>query len=245
MQQLRIGFNEIHYRIERSSRRRTVCITVHPQNGVVVKAPPWAAEDEIELFVRQKASWISKHLTVFSALPQAAPSEERLSDGAVLPLLGRSLNLRLSVQPRSSSRQRSRLRLHEDELHVELRLSPGEDQAGALRGVLTRWYRQQARHLLYPRLAFFAAQLGLPEPELLIREQRSRWGSCNRRGEIRINWRILLGPAEVADYLIAHEVCHLKQMNHSPRFWRLVARLVPDYKALRQKLKLEGHLYSL
>ncbi len=273
MQQLRIGFSEINYRIERSSRRRTVCITVHPQNGVVVKAPPWADEQEIELFVRQKASWITRHLTVFSALPQAAPPERPLADGARLSLLGRELILDRRESVAAGQLRRSRVSLLEDScpetahsftsagessgitsnsdgsnaqrLLLELRLLPGDDSDALARAAMERWYRQQARRLLYPRLAFFAAQLGLPAPALFIREQQRRWGSCNSRGEIRLNWRIMLGPAEVADYLCAHEVCHLRQMNHSARFWRLVGKLVPDYKELRQKLKLEGHLYSL
>lgn len=246
MQQLRIGFSEIQYRIERSSRRRTVCIIVHPRDGVTVKAPPWTSEAEIEHFVRLKSAWIVKHQTIYAAsVPAEQLATRQLVDGASLPCLGEPLTLCLDIRQRAGQLARSRVERTGTELRVSLRLPPASDASAALRGAVERWYRAEARRRLAPRLAHFAAQLGLPAPALFIREQQRRWGSCNRRAEIRLNWRIMLGPAEVADYLCAHEVAHLRQMNHSPRFWKLVEKLLPDYKALRRQLRNEGHSYTL
>jgi predicted metal-dependent hydrolase len=246
--QLQLGATAIDYRIERSARRRSICITVHPRDGVVVKAPPWVPEAEIAAFVRLKTQWVLKHQAFFAAQGQSAAQPApapRLEDGTELSYLGQRLTLRLKLTPAPpGARPACRALRGGDELWLRGHVPPDLHQS-ALRASLERWYRREAKLYLPGRIRHFCAQLGLAEPGLLVRSQRTRWGSCSSSGVLRINWRIMFAPIDVVDYLVAHEVCHLREMNHSSRFWALVGRLVPDYKALRHTLRYEGHRYSL
>ena len=105
---------------------------------------------------------------------------------------------------------------------------------------IERWYRRQARIEVVPRLDAACAQAGLTYTKLTIRGQRTRWASCAANGSMSFNWRLLLGPAEVLDYVVWHEVCHLDVLDHSPRFWSLVARHCPDYKRHERWLRRYG-----
>jgi len=145
--------------------------------------------------------------------------------GDTVPYLGRALRLR--PEP-----GRTRVHRRGDVLLVP----PGE----AARPALERWYRRQARAEVQPRLDAAARAVGRPYTRLSIRDQRTRWGSCAAGGAISINWRLLLAPEEVLEYVVRHEACHLAVMNHSPRFWELMARVMPGYEAPRRWLREHG-----
>lgn len=116
-------------------------------------------------------------------------------------------------------------------------------QAGApkvpseeVREMLEHWYRVRAEEVITRRVQHYADQLGWPMPKVLIRNQKKRWGSCNAKGELRFNWRLVMLPLRVLDYVVVHEMAHLKVLNHSPRFWALVEQIMPDYKTRHQAL---------
>jgi hypothetical protein len=138
-------------------------------------------------------------------------------------------------------------------LHAITKMAPqhlvvvlGQDLGGptrtlAVRGALALWYRRQAALLLPPRAAFFAQALGLKTPpSVTVRDQKRRWGSCNAKGEVRLNWRLVMAPPDLSDYVAAHEACHLRVPNHSPSFWELLASLLPDCRARRRRLNQLG-----
>lgn len=106
-------------------------------------------------------------------------------------------------------------------------------------------YRQAAKEYIPKRAAHFAALLGVTYEKITIRDQKTRWGSCSSKGTLSFNWRLMLAPPAVLDYVVIHELCHLKEMNHSPRFWRLVEQMMPDYKTKRQWLKENGNKLTL
>ena len=108
------------------------------------------------------------------------------------------------------------------------------------RPLVEAWYRQQARAHVASRIAHFAPRVGRAPVRISIRAQRTRWGSCSGRGTISINWRLMLASPEVLDYVIVHELCHLLQANHSARFWREVARVMPEYVGYQQQLREFG-----
>jgi predicted metal-dependent hydrolase len=145
-----------------------------------------------------------------------------LARGDTVPYLGRSLTLRTVAG-------RTRVALRGDTLLV-----PDDPDRGA---ALERWYRRMAREEIQTRLDSACATAGLSYTRLTIRDQRTRWGSCSRSGALNFNWRLLLAPEAVLDYVIWHEVCHLAVMDHSPRFWALVARYCPDHRAHAAWLK--------
>src|SRR5207249_9389511 len=151
-------------------------------------------------------------------LRDAAVARARVAAAAgTVPYLGRALHL--MPQP-----GRERVHQRGDELFV-----PAREPAAALE----RWYRRAAREEIVPRLDVAAAAVGRPYTSLTIRNQRTRWGSCSVAGAMSFNWRLLLAPEPILDYVVWHEACHLLVMDHSPRFWRLLERHLPGYREPR------------
>ena len=106
------------------------------------------------------------------------------------------------------------------------------------------WYRENALRLMEQRVAYYSPALGKKPSKVMVREQKSRWGSCNSKGELRFNWKLIMAPPQVVDYVAVHELCHLKEMNHSASFWKLVEGLCSEYKTCRKWLKDYGQLLA-
>ena len=118
--------------------------------------------------------------------------------------------------------------------------SLGED---ALRSLIERWYRAEATTHFARRVEHYASRLGVRPSKVTIRGQHSRWGSCSAKGTVSLNWRLMLVPGELADYVVVHELCHLRHLDHSPRFWAMVGGVIPDYRRRRRRLNaLQDHL---
>jgi predicted metal-dependent hydrolase len=170
-----------------------------------------------------------------------------------VPLLGRDLTLRVRVEP---GRVRPHVALREaptPEPDGQLELAPpaelhvavGAAGTAALRDALERWYRRRARAEVAPRLDAASARAGTAYTRLTIRGQRTRWASCSDSGAMSFNWRLLLAPEEILDYVVEHEVAHLEVMGHSRRFWALVERRCPDYRGHERWLRRYGSTLHL
>ena len=219
-----IAGQEIGYALRRS-RRRTIGLSVD-QRGLRVGAPVQATVKEIEALLRHHGNWVIDKLNAWRDRP--APRKLDATHGATVNVLGRTLSLNIQEAARAG------WAFDEEALH--LRLPAGGDATRALDAAL----RSHARNILTRQLAHHAARLGVPTPPLRLSSARTRWGSCNHRGGISLNWRLIFMPPEVVDYVVCHELAHLKEMNHSPRFWSVVETLCPDWRALRQTLTRLG-----
>ncbi len=208
------------YSIATSARRRTTCVQVYPDGSVRVVAPHHADLREIRAFVVERQPWIAKQRLRFAS---RAPVVSELADGATLPFMDEMLTLRLSRHTRAGVFREG----------ADLFLAADGNDARAL---LTAWYRTQAAAHVPQRIACYADGVGRAPQRVHIRDQKTRWGSCSPRGTISINWRLLLAPLEILDYVVVHELCHLLHPNHSPRFWREVERVLPHYLYLRRRL---------
>jgi len=226
----------ISYSTRRSTRARRVSVRVDPHDGAVeVVLPTRAGERDAERAVRELAPWIARQQGRFE---QARSQREQRPRGTV-PYLGADLTL-------IAEDGRTRVHRRGDELLV-----PRESEAR--RQALERWYRRCALAELAPRIEGAVIELErtlgchprVRHTRTTIRDQRTRWGSCSARGTISLNWRLLLAPDEVAEYVVVHEVCHLQEMNHSPRFWALVAALYPEYARPRRWLRSHGATLNL
>ena len=207
------------YSLRRSPRARRVRVSVESDGAVQVTLPrraPLRAADEA---VRELAPWIERRRR---ALARAAAEVAR-TPGTV-PYLDAELTL--VAQP-------GRTRVHR---RGDLLLVPETGRAEALE----RWYRRAARAEIAPRLDAAVARAGTSYAKLTIRGQRTRWASCSSNGAMSFNWRLLLAPEAVLEYVIEHEVCHLEVMDHSPRFWRLLESRVPDWRAHARWLRRYG-----
>jgi predicted metal-dependent hydrolase len=207
------------FRVRRSPRARRVRVSVDGSGEVEVVLPKRAPERAAAQAVRELTPWIERRRRTRSR----AAAEIARPEGTV-PYLGR--DLRLVPQP-----GRERVHRRGDELLV-----PKRDAAAAIE----RWYRRQARSAIAPRLDAAVARAGTSYAGLTIRGQKTRWASCSPTGHMSFNWRLLLAPEAVLDYVVEHEVCHLERMDHSPRFWALLESRVPDWREHARWLRRYG-----
>jgi predicted metal-dependent hydrolase len=226
----------IAYKVRRSDRARRVRIVVDA-SGVEVVVPRRMALRHVEPFVREKSRWIERTLRRFRQAEEARPARV-LGNGGAVPYLGRELLLRVSVEP---GRARDHVARRGDVLHVKVG-APGQD---SVRSALERWYRRRARVEVAARLDAAARRAGSAYSRLTIRGQRTRWASCSSKGLMSFNWRLLLAPEPILDYVVEHEVAHLELLDHSPRFWRLLASRCPEYREHERWLKLNGDALRL
>ena len=223
----------IPYQLERS-QRRTVGMRIN-QHGLMVRAPKRISQSQIEHLLLSKADWIRKKL---EAQQQNAVAPLQWIDGAPLLLLGNPMTLNVRQDARSRAVE------HEAGM-LYVALPTPEDEQAVARKVL-QWYRKQALADFGRRLTLFSARLGVPTPALFLSNAHSRWGSCNSKGEVRLNWRLLMSPPHIINYVVCHELAHLKQMNHSAKFWAVVESLYPDYKRAEKELKmLSAQLHAM
>ncbi len=224
----------IPYRIRRSDRARRARIHVTAE-GVEVVVPRRLALREVEPFVEEKRRWIERTLRRMQEAEAEFPAP-LLRDGGQVPLLGERLTLRIRVEPR---RVRPHVARRGDELHMAVALDEH------VRDALERWYRRLARDEIAPRLGAAAKRTGARVERLTIRGQRTRWASCSSAGTMSFNWRLLLAPPEILDYVIEHEVAHLEVHDHSQRFWTLLEERCPQYAEREAWLKRHGQSLRL
>ncbi|MEJ7825200.1 MAG: SprT family zinc-dependent metalloprotease [Solirubrobacteraceae bacterium] len=213
--------NDLSYRVRRSDRARRVRVLVDPHSGVEVVLPRRSPAGAAPAAVAELRPWIDARLAAGQAVRDAVAAR-----GDRVPYLGRDLALR----PQAG---RTRAHRRGDELLV-----PADPVAAG--AATERWYRRRARDEIVPRLDAAVAALQTSYTTLTIRNQRTRWGSCSSSGAMSFNWRLLLAPEPVLDYVVWHEACHLRVMDHSSRFWSLVAAHCPEYREHRRWLRAEG-----
>ncbi|GGJ79558.1 M48 family metallopeptidase [Deinococcus aquiradiocola] len=218
--------------VRRSPRRRTVALKVGP-GGAVLYAPTGVSAARLTAFLTQRQDWLLGHLATFARQRVRTP----LTDGQSLPLLDGTLTLRLTPGTRAARREGTDLHVHPQHLTAQIEA----------------WYRQAALahftplvHTLDRHLRDVAPQRRVtPLGAVRLTRAGSRWGSCTSRGDIRLHWRLMFAPSRVAHYVAAHEVAHLAQMDHSPRYWATLARLMPDYAEPKRWLREHGETLTL
>jgi predicted metal-dependent hydrolase len=224
------------YTVRRSDRARRARIQV-TSDGVEVIVPRRLPLEEVEPFVASKREWIERTLLRMQALAAERPPP-CLEDGGEVPFLGERLLLRVRVEP---DRRRDHVARRGDVLTVAVS-EPGPE---AVRATLERWYRAQARTEVASRLDAAVARVGQSYSSLQIRGQRSRWASCSSKGGMSFNWRLLLAPPEILDYVVEHEVAHLEIHDHSQRFWDLLASRRSGYEDEERWLRQNGSTLRL
>jgi len=213
--QVQLAGGVLSYRLVRA-RRRTIGLTVEAES-VQVRAPRHAALADIEAFILEKERWIRKRLTA----PRRVPFVWQA--GAKLPWLGRTVTLTLRHGDAGAW-------LSEGELGL------GLADGASLRELALGWMRERSLEFFSDRVAKLAGPLGLHVASVGLSDAQTRWGSCGSNGRILLNWRLMMLPPHLIDYVAAHELAHLRELNHSPRFWDIVALLYPDHRAARREL---------
>jgi len=224
LRRVTLGGGAVHYRLFRARRQSIGMVIDH--EGLVVRAPRWVPIRDIDDALVERGDWIIKTLAEWSGRHrEALPQEWR--DGASLLFRGRSLKLAL-FPARTKA-------IAADLLHLTVR-HPEPANEAEIAIFVRHWLRNQALALLGPRVHHFASRISAAPKLVKLSDARTQWGSCNHKREIRLSWRLIQLPPPIADYVIAHEVAHLVELNHSSRFWALVETLLPGHAEARREL---------
>jgi predicted metal-dependent hydrolase len=235
MPEIQFENQTIVYTLQKSRRARRISLKIDAEKGLRVIIPSQTQVD-VENILYEKQAWIQKHLARF------APRRQYIS-GETLPLYGIDSLLQVTASPETRRVSVS----HKNEVFlvkIPAALKPAARRE-TVRSTLENWYRREANQHIPQETAQIARQLGFSYQAITIRGQKTRWGSCSSRGNLNFNWRLIMAPHSAIEYVIIHELCHLKVPNHSDQFWSLVAQYCPDYPTYVNWLRKHAQLYNL
>ncbi|MGI9501403.1 MAG: M48 family metallopeptidase [Geminicoccaceae bacterium] len=240
MPHLTIGLKKIAYQVRSSPRAKRLRLTVRPE-GVEVVVPPRAAAHEVSSFIDSHRGWIREKVEKYQALMATHAGAECLEDGVSIPFRGEPTPLFVKVVDRVHPRV-----VEGDGFRLELPsgLLP-EMREAAIERALTNHLKRQAKSDALMAIERFGPRNGLSPSALRIKDQKRLWGSCTHAGVVNLNWRLIMAPVEVFDYVVVHELCHLRHRHHQPPFWRAVGEVMPGFERHRHWLKINGHLLTL
>lgn len=233
-----LGGTELSYTLKRSSRK-SIGIALDKAGNITVTAPQGVTEAYIGQVLVNKGPWLLSKLAELKAQNTTPHSPRLYAEGESFFYLGRSYSLRQICDPYLKSPV---VRMGEGclEAYSAAFTSPLE-----LREALKKWYVEQFCTVLQERVLLYAKQAGVSPGRITVREQKTRWGSCSSRGNLNFNWKLVMAPLEILDYVVIHELCHMKELNHSAAFWSQVQKQCPHYKSHRKWLREKGHTLSL
>lgn len=240
LQHINFGGEEISYALTRTARRKTVAITVG-FDGVRVIAPSDLDDSRVSEFVRKRAAWVLRKKAMYSELSGVASPKEFVS-GETFHYLGRPYRLKVLPDPTAVV---TRVTARGSNLIAPI--MPEHDPIiarSAVRSGLRQWYVTHANIQFSRRIRSVCQVLGSEPLSISVVDQSKRWGSCDARGRIRLNWRLVMAPVSLIDYVLAHEACHMLEHNHSRQFWRMLETIMPDYEMRIQRLDALGHQFN-
>lgn len=234
VESITINHQKIPFTLRRSARARRLRMQVDSENRqIVLTIPRFTMKFEVGRFIEMQTPWIEKQFTKFEKQNTIHPKPKYLK-GDVFYYLGEPVELNLIP----SSFWRPRINIRGDKMvisiHRDMTMSEGKK---IIKKTIQNFYKKKAEEVIHDRLQFFNEYYQLEYKRVTLRNQKSRWGSCSGKKNLNFNWKLVMAPIEVIDYVVVHEMCHLSQMNHSAKFWNLVAEKIPNYKDIRKWLK--------
>jgi predicted metal-dependent hydrolase len=212
------------------SKRRTIALIIERDGSFTVRAPLRASPAAIEAFIQQKEGWIAR---TREKINSTQPTQKKqYADGEKFMLLGSFFDLKLVAPQRPSLR-----------FDTGFTLSRTAQIKGEL--IFTRWYKARAYEIISERVKQYSQQHGFTPKQVKISSAKTRWGSCGPNGTLNFTWRLVMAPLEVIDYVVVHELVHLRIKNHSSKFWKEVELICPEYKKQRKWLRENGEKLNL
>jgi predicted metal-dependent hydrolase len=212
------------------SHRRTIALIITPEARLIIRAPLHAPAAMIDEVIREKSGWIRKKIAEIKGRPQAV--SHAYDEGEIFWFLGRPYPLHITDDPGAGIRRA-------DRLCVPRTIRPD------IRRGLHHWYMTEAHKEIHSRCMWFSMMTGYSPTSVRITDASQRWGSCNHKGGLNFSWRLIQAPLEIVDYVIVHELVHLRQPDHSRKFWEKVEVLMPDYKRRREWLRENERLLRI
>lgn len=221
--------NNITAQVIRSKRQKTAEVRV--ENGIVsIVVPVDLSQDRIEKILVNKSKWIRHKIVLHNRSMPVQPKE--YVSGESVTYLGKNYRLKVVEAPEGS------VKLINGRMQVAL--PQGMKAPHAVKAALVEWYKEHAQANFRTRVERYAPIVGVQPNNIEARSFKARWGSCHLSGDIQYNWKIIIAPNRIVDYVVVHELCHLKQHDHSPKFWKLVGQVIPEYIECREWLRMHG-----
>ncbi len=214
------------------SKRKTLEISIKPPGIITVRVPNYLSEAQIENSVRNKGKWIMQKLHILSK-QDAAPINREYVSGETFMYMGRYYELKVVLE---ESLIKPEVKLDKENVILT---TPTNDK-DIMRQLIESWYKQKALETITKRIEYYGGYFKLKPSSIKIKNQKTRWGSCNYKNDLCFNYKLIMAPCDVLDYVVVHEMCHMEHKNHSKNFWNEVASIIPDYSERRQWLKEHG-----
>ncbi len=239
MPALQFENNLIEYIVEFKKNKKNVTIMVNGISGVKVTAPKSMNKTQIEEIVNKKASWIYKKWKEFEE-KREQHHPKLFEPGDAILYLGESFPLQING---NETLKHAKLSFDGSVFiaNIPHHLST-EDRKVVFENLFTKWYISKGHSIIARRLEFYCSIMKLYPTKFAVKQQKKRWGTCTGKGALYFNWRLMMAPIDVIDYVVVHELAHLKHFDHSPRFWKLVEKTMPDYKMKKDWLKKNGFM---
>ncbi|WP_342421458.1 SprT family zinc-dependent metalloprotease [Paenibacillus sp. FSL E2-0178] len=239
--QMTYGTTTIEYTLIRKPDKKEVSISVDMYEGVRVVAPQSLEQAQLDEIMYNKAPWILKKQFGFREIEEQLAYLEFLS-GEKIRYLGRTYRLKVTKKP-----------IHKPTLHFKNGKFNAElphhynqvQQTTELKALCIEWYKAYGTAKIQERIRRYSKLMGLTPTSLLLKDQEKRWGSCTQKGELLINWRIMMAPLRIVDYVVVHEMAHLKIPDHSEAFWSFIRSVIPDYEERKEWLRVNGPMLNL
>jgi len=238
---LKVSNQQIPISIRKSDRARRLTLRLHAEDGTFeLVVPKFVMKFEINRFLKIHIPWIEKQWSTIEKQISKRP-KPKYETGDIFYYYGEQV----SLQVRPTEKKRPSIRVRGDKMIINLYYKISEsDGKKLIKKTIEQFYKKKAEEVIHDRLQHFNEYYGFKYNRVTLRKQKSRWGSCSDRKNLNFNWKLIMAPIEIIDYVVVHEMCHLKQMNHSSKFWNLVAEKMPDYKELRKWLKDNRYLLT-
>lgn len=221
----------INFEIE-YKKRKTFAIEIIPPNKIKVKSPRGILKSKIEELVHSKANWIIKKLEEFKDI-EHMQIERRFVDGEIFMYLGKEYILKIT---QNKNLKKAEVSICNEFIHVK---TP-KTEIEIIKKIMIEWYKIECDKKIRERIEVYGQKLGEMPRIIKVKEQKRRWGTCTSRRDVLFNWKCIMAPIDVIDYIVVHELCHLVHMNHSANFWSLVKLNFPHYEEKKQWLRKNG-----
>jgi predicted metal-dependent hydrolase len=234
MNTIQYGNRVIQYNIKKGNRKKTVAVHINPMATITVFSPRHLDDEKIRMIVQKKARWILEKQKQVESNRYSNSMKEFVS-GESFPYLGKLYRLKVMKTAEDTIRK---CRLVNGRFLVEINGNhETEVNRTVVKKALVDWYLERAETKIKERVDRFSQQIGKTPLSIKIKNQERRWGSCSRNGSIRFNWKVIMAPISILDYVIVHELCHLIHPHHSTQFWQKVQSIIPGYRRRRDWLK--------
>lgn len=244
MPDFKYGNKQFSYKVIKS-KRKTIAIQIYPDGRLLVRAPVRTRKADIQAVLEKKGDWIRKHMeAVEKAGPIAVKKRESYEDGSILLFRGREYRLTVLLNREETNlynKRKDKPVIWTEGQHLFVKMGcDAKPDSDVIENSVLSWYKTCARERIMDRLEFFNSFIREDYGQVRIKEVKSRWGSCSSKRNLNFNWRLIKAPDVVLDYVVLHELCHLKEMNHSRQFWNHVEEVMPKYRECRNWLKVNG-----